>query len=202
MAALDVFAQFPRITTERLVLRQIVPDDAEALYATFSDEAVMKYYGDEAHQSLDNSRHLIHLQQEWYGRRAGIRWGITWHGEGSVIGSCGLFNFDEERRRAEVGYELRHAYWRQGIMREALTAILSLAFGPMALHRVEALTDGRNAASQGILTSLGFTHEGTLRQRFYFHGGYHDDWYFGLLSGDWPVSLSAAVNYTLVEITT
>ncbi len=199
MDALDVFTKFPRITTEQLLLRQIIPDDTEALYATFSDEAVMQFYGDEAHRSLDDSRHLIHLQQEWYARRAGIRWGITRHGEDNVIGSCGLFNFDEEQRRAEVGYELRRVYWRQGIMREALTAILSLAFGPMALHRVEALTDGRNAASQGILTSLGFTHEGTLRERFYFHGGYHDDWYFGLLSGDWPASAIAAVKYTLVE---
>ena len=201
MDALDVFARFPRITTERLLLRQIVPDDADALYATFSDEAVMEFYGDEAHRSLDDSRHLIHLQQEWYARRAGIRWGITRHGEESIIGSCGLFNFDEERRRAEVGYELRQAYWRQGIMREALTAILSLAFGPMALHRVEALTDGRNTASQSILASLGFIHEGTLRERFYFHGGYHDDWYFGLLSGEWPASAIAAVNYTLMEVT-
>ena len=202
MAALDIFTTFPRITTERLVLRQIIPDDADALYATFSDEAVMEFYGDEAHQSLDDSRHLIHLQQEWYARHMGIRWGITRHGEDNVIGSCGLFKFDEERRRAEVGYELRQAYWRQGIMREALTTILSLAFGPMALHRVEALTDGRNTASQGILTSLGFIHEGTLRERFYFHGGYHDDWYFGVLSGDWPASAIAAVKYTLVEATT
>ena len=199
MAALDIFTTFPRITTERLVLRQIIPDDADALYATFSDEAVMEFYGDEAHQSLDDSRHLIHLQQEWYARHMGIRWGITRHGEDNVIGSCGLFNFDEEQRRAEVGYELRRVYWRQGIMREALTAILSLAFGPMALHRVEALTDGRNTASQSILASLGFIHEGTLRERFYFHGGYHDDWYFGLLSGDCPASAIAAVNYTLVE---
>ena len=201
MDALDVFTKFPRITTEQLLLRQIIPDDTEALYATFSDEAVMQFYGDEAHRSLDDSRHLIHLQQEWYARRAGIRWGITRHGEDNVIGSCGLFNFDEERRRAEVGYELRQAYWRQGIMREALTAILSLAFGPMALHRVEALTDGRNTASQSILASLGFIHEGTLRERFYFHGGYHDDWYFGLLSGEWPASAIAAVNYTLMEVT-
>ena len=201
MDALDVFTKFPRITTEQLLLRQIIPDDTEALYATFSDEAVMQFYGDEAHRSLDDSRHLIHLQQEWYARRAGIRWGITRHGEESIIGSCGLFNFDEERRRAEVGYELRQAYWRQGIMREALTAILSLAFGPMALHRVEALTDGRNTASQSILASLGFIHEGTLRERFYFHGGYHDDWYFGLLSGEWPASAIAAVNYTLMEVT-
>lgn len=199
MTAIDVFARFPRITTERLVLRQIIPDDANELFATFSDEAVMEYYGDESHRSLEDSHDLIRRQQGWYTRREGIRWGITQRGEDAVIGSCGFVNFDEERRRAEVGYELRQAYWRQGIMREALTAILSLAFELMELHRIEALTDGRNSASQGLLTSLGFSHEGTLRARFYFHGGYHDDWYFGLLSGDCPASAIAAVNYTLVE---
>ena len=202
MTAIDVFAQFPRIATERLVLRQITLDDADALYATFSDEIVIEWYGEAVHRSLDDSRDLIRRQQAWYARREGIRWGIALKGEHVVIGSCGLYNFDGESHRAETGYELRRPSWRQGIMREAMSAMLGFAFGPMELHRVEALTDGRNTRSQGLLRSFGFTHEGTLRQRFWFQGDYHDDWYFGLLNSEWPASAIAAVEYSLGEATT
>lgn len=179
------FDSFPRLETPRLILRQIQPADAEALFATFSDEAVMEFYGDPPHRSIEDSRELVRRQHEWYVRREGIRWGITRRGEDVVIGSCGLFKFDEEAQRAETGYELGQAYWRQGIMSEALGAMLSFAFETMGLHRVEAVTDGANERSQGLLRSLGFTHEGNLRQRFFFRDRFWDEHYFGLLHDEW-----------------
>jgi ribosomal-protein-alanine N-acetyltransferase len=185
MTAEDVFTRFPRVETARLMLRQIEPSDAEAIFATFSDEAVMEFYGELPHRTPDDSRALITQQQAWYAHRDGIRWGITLKGENDVIGSCGLFLLDEESRRATTGYELRRAYWRQGIMSEALRAMLDLAFGSMGLHRVEAVVDAPNERSKGLLHKLGFTHEGTLRQRFYFRGRYFDEHYFGLLADEW-----------------
>ena len=175
------FAQFPILETEHLILRQIEPPDAEALFATFADEAVMEFYGDLPHQSIEDSRDLIHRQHEWYARREGIRWGITRRGEDRVIGSCGFFRFDEDFRRAETGYELAQAYWHMGIMTEALRAALAFAFTTADLHRVEAVVDDVNERSKGLLRKLGFTHEGTLRQRFYFRDRYWDEHYFGLL---------------------
>jgi ribosomal-protein-alanine N-acetyltransferase len=181
----DMFTTFPRLETPRLVLRQIQPADAEALFATFSDEAVMEFYGDMPHRSVADSLELIRRQQGWYARREGIRWGITRRGEDEVIGSCGLFNFDEGAQRAETGYELRQAHWRQGIMSEALAAMLTFAFGEQGLHRVEAVVDDVNERSKGLLRSLGFTHEGTLRQRFFFRDRFWDEHYFGLLWEEW-----------------
>lgn len=179
------FDSFPRLETPRLILRQIQLSDAEALFATFSDEAVMEFYGDLPHRSVEDSRELVRRQQEWYARREGIRWGITRRGEDVVIGSCGLFRFDEEAQRAETGYDLGRAYWRQGIMSEALGAMLDFAFETLRLHRVEAVIDDENARSKGLLRSLGFTHEGNLRQRFYFRGRFWDEHYFGLLADEW-----------------
>jgi ribosomal-protein-alanine N-acetyltransferase len=181
----DVFTRIPTIETPRLILRQIEPRDAEALFATFSDEVVMEFYGEAPHRSVDDSRELIRKQQGWYARRGGIRWGITRKGDDTVIGSCGLFHFDEGFHRAETGYELGRAYWRQGIMREALGAMLTFAFAEMRLHRVEAVTDADNEGSQGLLRALGFTQEGTLRQRFFFRERFLDEHYFGLLRNEW-----------------
>ena len=68
-----MFTEFPCLKTERLLLRRIEPEDAEALFATFSDEEVMEFYGHLPHRSLDDSRELIRQQQAWYARREGIR---------------------------------------------------------------------------------------------------------------------------------
>ena len=179
------FDSFPRLETPRLILRQIQLADAEALFATFSDEAVMEFYGDLPHRTVEDSHELVRRQHEWYARREGIRWGITRKGEDVVIGSCGLFKFDEEARRAETGYELGRAYWRQGIMSEALGALLTFAFASLWLHRIEAVVDDANERSKGLLRSLGFVHEGTLRQRFFFRGRFWDEHYFGLLHDEW-----------------
>ncbi len=185
MNAEDVFTRFPRLETPRLLLRQIEPRDAEALFATFSDEVVMEFYGELPHRTVDDSRVLIDQQQLWYANRDGIRWGITRKGDDEVIGSCGLFRFDDGFRCAEMGYELRRAFWRQGIISEALGTILAFAFDAMGLHRVEAVVDDVNERSKGLLRKLGFTHEGTLRQRFYFRDRYLDEHYFGLLADEW-----------------
>ena len=104
-----IFTTFPRLETERLILRQIQFSDAAAVFVTFSDEAVMEFYGEIPHRSVEESRDLIRRQHEWYAQREGIRWGITRKGEDVVIGSCGFFKFDEDFQRAELGYELARA---------------------------------------------------------------------------------------------
>ena len=187
MAVDGLFTNFPRLATPRLVLRQIEMRDAAAIFATFSDPETMAFYGDEPHRSLEDAREHVRALDGWYARREGIRWGITRRDDSAdeVLGSCGLFIFDDGLRRAEVGYELRRAYWRQGIMREALAALLDFAFQTLELHRVEAVVDDGNARSQRLLGALGFAHEGTLRQRFFFRDRFWDEHYYGLLRDDW-----------------
>lgn len=63
------FTRFPSLTTNRLLLRQIQPEDAEALFATFSDAEVMEFYGHEPHQSLDETYAWIQQIQARYHRR-------------------------------------------------------------------------------------------------------------------------------------
>ena len=182
-----IFTTFPRIETPRLTLRRIEQRDAEALFPVFSDEQVMEYYGNPVHRALADTQEQIRMLDHWYARREGIRWGIARKDDPdeTLIGSCGFFLFDEAFQRAETGYELRRDCWRQGIMREALSAALTFAFTTMGLHRVEAVVDDGNDASQGLLRALGFTHEGRLRQRFFFRDRFWDEHYFGLLADEW-----------------
>ena len=183
------FTYFPSLSTNRLFLRQIQPQDAEDLFKTFSDEEAMRFYGHEPHRSVDETHALIEQIQARYARREAIRWGITLKGEGRVIGSCGFHQFDTGFHRAETGYELHRTFWGQGVMTEAVSAILTYGFTELELHRVEAVIDIANERSKGLLLKLGFTYEGNLRQRYSFRDRFEDEHYFGLLKDEWHGSV-------------
>ena len=179
------FTHFPSLTTNHLVLRHIQPSDAEDLFATFSDEETMQFTGHGPYQLEDETRRFIEQIQTRYARREAIRWGITLKGENRVIGSCGFHDFDAGFHRAETGYELNRAFWNQGLMTEAMSAILAYGFTDLNLHRIEASIDMTNEASKALLLKLGFTYEGNLRQRYAFRGRFGDQHFFGLLQDEW-----------------
>ncbi len=179
------FTHFPYLTTNRLHLRRIQPTDAEALFAIRSDREVTKPYGQEPYQSLDESRAFIQQIQGFYDRRDAIFWGITLKDEDNIIGTVTFWNFGHGFHCAEIGYELNRAYWQQGIMTEAISAILTYGFTELGLHRIEANPGAENTPSRSILLKLGFTFEGNLRQRYFFRGHFEDAHYFGLLKDEW-----------------
>jgi ribosomal-protein-alanine N-acetyltransferase len=113
-----------------------------------------------------------------------MTWALTLGKDDTVIGECCLWNFGQGHRCAEIGYELRSSHWRQGLMTEALSAVLAYGFDEMGLHRIEATPLASNAASRGLLLQLGFRHEGTLRQRIPFRGRFEDQLYYGLMCSD------------------
>ena len=184
------FAAFPELETPRLRLRAPRPEDAAALFAVFSDEEVVRYYGVLPHRSVAESAALIRRHAEWYAAQRAIRWAITRRGEDVFLGSCGFHRFDEESRRTELGYELGRVHWRQGIASEAVRALLAFGFERLGLHRIEAGVDDDNEPSKRFLLKLGFSYEGCLRQRFWFAGRYWDEHSFGLLREEWDHPLT------------
>lgn len=174
-----VFATFPEIETERLLLREILPEDAAAIYAIFSDPKVTEYYDLVTYTNIAQADDLIDFFDESFELERAIRWGITRKEDDVVIGTCGYVWL--RQHRGEIGYELASRYWRQGIMAEALEAILEFGFDELGLNRVEALAMVENAASSALLRALGFSEEGVLRQHDYFKGRFHDMRLFALL---------------------
>ena len=63
---------------------------------------------------------------------------IELNAERRVIGTIGLMWIQKENRSAEVGYSLSRQYWNQGLMTEALNALLRFCFDSLRLNRVEA----------------------------------------------------------------
>ncbi|MGY8827169.1 MAG: GNAT family N-acetyltransferase [Candidatus Latescibacterota bacterium] len=182
-----VFDLFPRIETPRLLLRKMRAKDVDALYALFSDPQVSRYYDLATFQSRDEAKQLIESFLQRYARRIGLRWAIA-HKDtpDQLIGTCGYNIWFQEAHRAVLGYDLLPAHWRQGIMGEALSAVLDLGFSSMQLHRVEALTFPENIASRRLLDRLGFGEEGVLRDYQYLHGRYQSMAIYALLAQERP----------------
>lgn len=184
MSVDTAFTQFPTLTTERLLLRRLQPGDADALFAIKSNFEVTKHYGQEA-KTLEETRVWMENLHKGYAERQDIAWCVTRKDDDTLIGVITLWNLDPGYHHGEIGYELNPADERQGIMTEALSAVLAFAFNDLGLHRLEATPFADNPASVVLLARLGFTLEGTLRQRYFFRDHYKDQHYYGLLKDDW-----------------
>lgn len=182
----NMFERFPELPTDRLHLRRIVASDAEAIFRIWSDERVAGCTDVETFTSPTQAADLIAWLDAQYTAAKGIRWGIVRKTDDELIGTCGFHCLDAAAARAEIGYELRPEFWRQGIMREALPRILQLGFDTQGFHRIEALTNVENAPSARLLQSLGFREEGIRRQYAHFRGAFHDQRCFALLRTEWP----------------
>lgn len=114
----------------------------------------------------------------------GVRWGITLTGQDEVISSCGFLNVSAKHQRAEIGFELSSNHWGRGIAGEALRAVVRHGFTQLGFHRIEALVEPANTASQQLLERVGFTREGLLRGYEFTRGKYDDLYMYSLLETD------------------
>jgi ribosomal-protein-alanine N-acetyltransferase len=88
-------------------------------------------------------------------------------------------------RAAELAYWFAPEHHGQGYGSDAATQMVRYAFEDRNLRRVSASVGSFNDSSIGLLESLGFEHEGTLREAAWFRGEYHDMLVYGLLREDW-----------------
>lgn len=70
-------------------------------------------------------------------------------------------------------------------MTEALRLVLSFGYNTIRLNRIEALVDPRNTGSQALLSSMGWTQEGLLRQVQHTSTGFKDMLMYSLLHEEW-----------------
>ena len=175
--------RFPRLETERLLLRKIVPGDAAALYAIFSDDEVTRYYDLGTMTDPADAETMVRRLAARTKHGQAIRWGIVRKQDRAFVGTCG-FHFQAAGFKAEIGYDLGREHWHQGYMSEALQAMLAYGFEKLELNRIEALVMPGNEASAVLLRKLGFSEEGVLREYAFFKGRYHDLRFFSLLRSE------------------
>ena len=175
-----------RLETDRLVLRELHMEDADFLFQEWSDPEVTRFMCDEDPlQKIEQAEDFLRQFQALEKNPNLIWWGIQSKADGGLIGTCGFFRWDQKHHRAEMGYDLSPYSWGQGLMPEALRAILQFGFEEMNLNRIEAMVHVENLRSQRVLTKLGFQREGLLRDYYCREGVYNDQVEYSLLQREW-----------------
>lgn len=194
------FSAFPTLRTERLVLRQMSDGDIDAVFAIFGDAETCRYFtvqNCEPYATPDEAKaNVLDWAARSFEQQSGLRWGLTLaSGADHLIGTAGINWWDRDNHCAEIGYDLNRQYWRQGLMTEAVHAIVRWGFITMALHRIEADTTEGNTGSMRVLEKCGFALEGTARQRHFAQNRYWDNLRYGLLRSEYE----ACFNCSLTE---
>lgn len=179
--AMACFDPFPVLETPRLLLRQILTSDAQAMYDWQQDPQVMRFLGRDPDRTLADATTRIDLITRNLRDEEGIMWGLVRRDTGTFIGTAGLWRWVKANRYAEIGYQMASAHWGQGLMTEALRPVVRFGFQRMDLHRIEANTDPDNLASSRILQKLGFQQEARLRENWLYNGVFTDSAIYGLL---------------------
>lgn len=171
----------PVLEAPRLRLRPYRMDDAQAMFALYSDPRVMRYWSFPAWVELGQAK--VYLRRALDGMDSGelFPWAIAERDNDGLIGALTLHSLHAEQLRAEVGYSLSPAFQGRGMAAEALRCGLTHAFDDLGLVRVEADIDPRNQASARLLERLGFVREGLLRKRWRVNGEVCDSAIYGLL---------------------
>ena len=101
-----------------------------------------------------------------------------------MIGTCGFTLFDFTNNSAELGYVLNPAFRGQGIVPEALKAVMSFGFDKLALNREEVHFIEGNKASRRVAEKCGMTFEGVMRGSMLIKGEYKNIGVCSILRGE------------------
>ncbi len=175
----------PVLETSRLILRELRPGDYPEIFAIFSDRETTRYYDVPTMRKWSSAQKLLEWWRKRINRRKALRWGITMNLEGDkVIGTCGFSELDLVAQKGEIGLDIVRSHWHQGIMKEAVRAVIQFGFKEMGLNLIETWVMEENQYSIAGIKSLGFTHLGKAGQ-VYWRGKMHNKEYFILKREDY-----------------
>ena len=176
------FTPFPFLSTERLCLRRITDEDANEIFFQRSDKRMLRFLDRDPITSIYQAKQWIKMIDTGIDNDEYIAWGITFKDQRKLIGTISFWNIKKEHYRSEIGYALHPDQQGQGIMQEAMSAVLDFAFRNMRLHSVEANVNPANEASIKLLERNNFIREAYHRENYYYNGKFLDSVIYSLLS--------------------
>ncbi|UYZ59046.1 GNAT family N-acetyltransferase [Hymenobacter latericus] len=187
-----------QLRTARLVLRPFTIADAPALAELIATERprLRRNFPRTAGAIQDEATAGVYItlrETDWHLRTA-FQYGLWLPGGAGRSPQCvGYISLRDmhwtpfDVPKAELGYWLAATHEGQGLMREALPAVLQAVFGAVGLEKLFARVLPENVRSSQLLLHLGFRHSGVLRREFRCgdDGTLHDIDYYDLLRAEW-----------------
>ena len=146
------------IETARLILRRFAVADAPAMFRNWAnDPEVTKYLTWPPHTSVDVTESLLHTWVKNYEQPDYYQWAIVLKELGEPIGSIAVVDTDHACSSMEIGYCISRVWWHQGIMTEALNAVMDELFERTECSSITARHDPRNPNSGAVMRKCGMT---------------------------------------------
>ena len=147
------------IETERLILRPLSLDDAEAEFVWLSDPIVNRFMPYNLYTNVPDVvkwlEFAIHCENE-------LHFGFVRKEDGLLIGAGSIGPHEHQDGSWEFGYNLRRDCWNQGYATEATKAMINLARGEYDARIFIAGHAKANPASGRVMEKCGLylDHEG------------------------------------------
>ena len=177
----DFYKNLPLLETERLILRKFTIEDVNDYFESASDPDVIRFLRWGPHPNKDYTLQYLQRVLKDYSQGEDGPWGIELKTIKKVIGSIHIMRLDTRHQKAEIGFVLTKAYWKNGYMTEALDRVLEYSFTELSLNRIEALCIPDNQAAIRVVKKAGMQMEGTLRQYEFLKGNFVDVKLFSIL---------------------
>lgn len=177
------------LETERLILRRFVKEDLEQIYQNcWSNPEVWKWT---SYDPMDCVEDVVQsagmFTDEWLGayeRPDRYSWAIVLRSSNQVIGRMFGMHPDDRISQVELAFELGQNWWNQGLMTEAVKAVIHFFFSQVGLNRIFACHAKGNEASGRVMQKCGMRYEGTMRQAHRCNNGLFDQVNYGILASD------------------
>ncbi|MDR2238541.1 MAG: GNAT family N-acetyltransferase [Chryseobacterium sp.] len=146
-----------KLETERLILKEINESHVEDILKIRSNEIINQYVmRNPPKNNYDALQFILTIKENTQNNKS-FYWGISLKDQPNLIGTICLWNFSDDRKTAEVGYELLPEYHRRGLMSEALVAVRDFSFNDLGLQEILAFTHPLNESSKVLLLKQGFS---------------------------------------------
>lgn len=150
---------FPKLFTNRLVLRALEPSDWEEILFLRSDKAVNQFINRPPERQTTNRTQVLEFIERINSEKNTVEWHywcINLKDYPLTIGTICLWNFTSESESAEFGYDLHPKFQGQGMMSEAIEKEIDFGFHSLNKIRIEVFTHKDNRSSIQLLNRHNF----------------------------------------------
>lgn len=145
------------LETERIVVRDWRPDEADRFFDVYSRWEVARWLGAQPTVMTDRDEADARIER-WRGLNAENpdegRWAVARRSDGVVVGTVILVRLPDGDGELEIGWHLHPDAWGHGYATEAARAVLTRAFR-RGVEEVFAVVRPDNTASIAVCRRLG-----------------------------------------------
>ena len=150
---------YPVLETERCILRMPEESDLHPIFKLRTDKDVNKYIDRPMPEHPDQALDFIKMIREGILAGKWFYWIISLKKNADLTGIICLYNFSEDKKTAETGYELLPEFQGKGIMKEAILTVIDFALKKTGVENIHAYSHKDNLQSKSLLRKTGFNEE-------------------------------------------